>query len=223
MEEYCKNCGASLKEGAKFCQECGEKTENIEKEVELNYCPNCGSELQKESVYCEECGVNIENPEMRPANGESLIQKYKIPIIILAIVAIIGISGAIISSMSEPEPIELPPQEVTVGAEFFMIPGEFTAVPGSFDIKNDNYAFMNSQSWSDGYDTINIAILSSAIDTDLESIAGSEGGVHKTMMGYEGYYDEVDVSDYTFIFVKDDKICVIETTSPHLFDEISVL
>lgn len=223
MEEYCKNCGASLKEGAKFCQECGEKTENIEKEVELNYCPNCGSELQKESVYCEECGVNIENPEMRPANGESLIQKYKIPIIILAIVAIIGISGAIISSMSEPEPIELPPQEVTVGAEFFMIPGEFTAVPGSFDIKNDNYAFMNSQSWSDGYDTINIAILSSAVDTDLESIAGSEGGVHKTMMGYEGYYDEVDVSDYSFIFVKDDKICVIETTSPHLFDEISVL
>lgn len=223
MEEYCKNCGASLKEGAKFCQECGEKTENIEKEVELNYCPNCGSELQNGAVYCEECGVNIENPEMRPANGESLIQKYKIPIIILALVAIIGISGAIISSMSEPEPIELPPQEVTVGAEFFMIPGEFTAVPGSFDIKNDNYAFMNSQSWSDGYDTINIAILSSAVDADLESIAGSEGGVHKTMMGYEGYYDEVDVSDYSFIFVKDDKICVIETTSPHLFDEISVL
>jgi len=226
MADICENCGAELKEGAQFCQECGDKIENIEeveKEVEFKYCPNCGNKLQKEAVFCEECGVNLENPEMKPANEESLIQKYKIPIIIIAIVAIIGISGAIISSMSEPEPIELPAQEVTVGSEFFRIPGGFSAVPGSFDIKTENYVFSNSQSWSDGYDTINIAVLSNGIDVDLESVAGSEGGVHKTLMGYEGYYDEIDVNDYVFTFVMDDKICVIETTSPHLFDEITVL
>lgn len=136
---------------------------------------------------------------------------------------IVAIGGAIASMMTTPEPIDLPAQDVTVGTEYFRIPGEFRAVPGSFDIKSEDYVFSNSESWSDGYDTINIAVMSSAADVDLESVAGSEGGVHKTMMGYEGYYNEIDINDYSFTFVLDDKICVIETTSPRLFDVITVL
>ena len=31
MEEYCKNCGAAIRDGAKFCPDCGSEIEKAKK------------------------------------------------------------------------------------------------------------------------------------------------------------------------------------------------
>ena len=239
MEEYCKNCGALLKDDAKFCQECGNpvETEEIESIVEEqveepvennlddhNFCPNCGTELNNTHIFCDNCGFNLANPETEPQK-ENFIEKYKIPIIIGIVVLIIAIAGLIALSTynTENTDIELPPQTVTVGSEYFQIPGEFVGDPSSIDIKTDGGVVSFAEGWTHGSEYIHIVVLSSEYNADLESVAASEGGVHKKLMGYDGYYSEDDVSHYSFTFVLNDKICIIETTSPYLFDEIQVL
>ena len=49
----CPKCGAELKKGSKFCQECGEKI------VNNNVCAKCGAELKKGAKFCPECGNKI--------------------------------------------------------------------------------------------------------------------------------------------------------------------
>ena len=226
MEEYCKNCGAPLREDSKFCQDCGSKVE-IQQPIdeEINFCPNCGKELEDDAYFCEHCGANLANP-LPKSNSEDFIEKYKIPIIVGGIIIFLIIVGIFVlgSSNTGSSQIELPAQTVTVGAEYFEIPGRFHTSPTSFDIDTQGGVVSFSQSWSDDTDSFNIAILSGgAYNVDLESVVASEGGVHKNLMGYDGYYNEIDVGDYSFAFVLDDKICVVEASSPYIFDEIKVL
>lgn len=241
MKDYCKNCGALLKEGAKFCQECENPIENPQENVDLkteeqttdmtesiledhNFCPNCGKELNNAHTFCDNCGFNLANPETSPQK-ENFIEKYKIPVMVGMIVVIIAIVGLIAMSSFNDESsyVKLPPQTVTVGAEYFQIPGEYVGDPSSIDVKSDGGVTSFSQGWSDGYEHIYITVMSSAYDVDLESVVASEGGIHKNLMGYDGYYSEDDVSHYSFSFVLNNKICVIETSSPYIFDEILVV
>ena len=49
----CPNCGASVKKGAKFCSECGEK-------MPVNkFCPNCGAKVGDNQKFCSECGEKL--------------------------------------------------------------------------------------------------------------------------------------------------------------------
>ena len=219
MEEFCKNCGAKLVKDAQFCQDCGTPIKTPEK----SFCENCGAEITASENFCENCGTNI-NPSKKIIDVENIIKEHKIPILIgiVALLAIITVL-MVLGSFNDNSTVTLPPQTVTVGARYFEIPGNFHGQIGAFDIQTQDGVFSNSDSWSDGYDTITIGILSSAYSVDLESVAAAGGGVHKTMMGYSGYYNEIDINDYSFTFVLDDKICVVETTSPYLFDEIKVL
>lgn len=74
----CVKCGATLKEGAKFCPECGEKqflacpqcgaklnaSDKFCPECGQSLkstCPNCGTELRKNAKFCPECGEKINN------------------------------------------------------------------------------------------------------------------------------------------------------------------
>ena len=203
--------------------------ENVNLETEEvpddhNFCPNCGNELNDTHTFCDNCGFNLANPETAPQK-ENIIEKYKIPIIAGIIVAIIVIVGliALTSLGSESTEYKMPPQTITVGAEYFEIPGEFVGDPSSIDVKSDGGVVSFSEGWSDGYEHIYISVMSSAYAVDLESVAASEGGIHKNLMGYDGYYNEEDLSHYSFTFVLDDKLCVIETSSPYLFDDIKVL
>ena len=49
----CEKCGAQLREGAKFCDACGEK---------VVLCKNCGSPLRTDANFCDECGMKIIDP-----------------------------------------------------------------------------------------------------------------------------------------------------------------
>ena len=47
----CTNCGADLREGAKFCSECGTAT--------AISCPNCDGPISSSDRFCTECGHNL--------------------------------------------------------------------------------------------------------------------------------------------------------------------
>lgn len=47
----CISCGASIKENAKFCPECGAK--------QGLSCPNCGASVNKKNKFCPECGEKL--------------------------------------------------------------------------------------------------------------------------------------------------------------------
>ncbi|MBQ8882932.1 MAG: SPFH domain-containing protein [Clostridia bacterium] len=47
----CNKCGASVKEGAKFCAECGAPMGNT--------CPKCGAVVKPGAKFCAECGAKL--------------------------------------------------------------------------------------------------------------------------------------------------------------------
>lgn len=49
----CVSCGANLREGAKFCSECGAKQEKKQ-------CSGCGAEMTPNARFCSECGTKAE-------------------------------------------------------------------------------------------------------------------------------------------------------------------
>ena len=49
---FCKNCGAELKPGSRFCEHCGAKNAP-------EFCTNCGAKLEAGSQFCGNCGVRI--------------------------------------------------------------------------------------------------------------------------------------------------------------------
>ena len=62
----CKRCGAELAEGAAFCGNCGQATNNNTPAV----CKSCGRELSAGSVFCPYCGASTaqhQTPQPDPA------------------------------------------------------------------------------------------------------------------------------------------------------------
>jgi ribosomal protein L40E len=49
----CVKCNAQLREGAKFCNECGAKQEKMK-------CNSCQAELAPGAKFCAECGTKTE-------------------------------------------------------------------------------------------------------------------------------------------------------------------
>jgi membrane protease subunit (stomatin/prohibitin family) len=56
--ENCSKCGAVLAPNAKFCNECGEKVENLAKNEKI-VCSNCKKTVNK-AKFCAECGAKLE-------------------------------------------------------------------------------------------------------------------------------------------------------------------
>lgn len=72
----CKNCGATLLDTDKFCDQCGWKV------VRKRKCPECGAPLREGTKFCPKCGRLIENGGS--SNGEKVFvrdsQSADIPI-----------------------------------------------------------------------------------------------------------------------------------------------
>lgn len=79
---YCRFCGASIPEDARFCHRCGKST------LIPNYCPSCNALLLEDSLFCSACGAAVKAqttsapkqgrpPELYPQNRAP--QKITIP------------------------------------------------------------------------------------------------------------------------------------------------
>lgn len=63
----CTKCGKEIKEGSKFCRNCGNR-------VELK-CTKCGQEIHEDSKFCKNCGNLVENnnKEETPVKGRFIL------------------------------------------------------------------------------------------------------------------------------------------------------
>ena len=99
MANICENCGAELKEGARFCQECGNKVETPKEKA--NFCPNCGNELTSGEDFCSECGIKIDSKH-------SMIKKSdKKILIIVAAIAVAILIAAVANGVMSQQDVEL--------------------------------------------------------------------------------------------------------------------
>lgn len=85
MTKICSNCGKENKNTAKFCENCGQKLEEVinnttsELSTEVNnntnsnnnentnkrptqFCKYCGEKIDAEAEICPKCGVRLKNP-----------------------------------------------------------------------------------------------------------------------------------------------------------------
>ncbi len=51
---FCTSCGAQLKPGSRFCENCGAKNTP-------QFCENCGAKLRQGAIFCESCGARLPN------------------------------------------------------------------------------------------------------------------------------------------------------------------
>ena len=52
----CTKCGNEIRDGVKFCPQCGEE---VKEDKRVKFCTKCGSELHEEAVFCANCGASI--------------------------------------------------------------------------------------------------------------------------------------------------------------------
>ena len=91
--QFCSHCGARLRDGVKFCENCGESVpvkaaEPVEKDTgtegknERSYiydgvvhkCPNCGEVLGAFAIRCPSCGYEIRNTSVSNAVQDFSLQ-----------------------------------------------------------------------------------------------------------------------------------------------------
>lgn len=73
----CPKCHKELKEGTKFCDNCGTKI------IETAFCPNCGKPTSSEFAFCQNCGASLAGGVKKPsATGSKIKRKgFKKPIL----------------------------------------------------------------------------------------------------------------------------------------------
>lgn len=70
----CPNCGADVREGAKFCESCGAKME-VES-PRKSFCPQCGAEMPAGAAFCSACGYRVGDAVNAP-QAQSLSNNQK--------------------------------------------------------------------------------------------------------------------------------------------------
>lgn len=95
----CKQCGAEIKEGAKFCQACGAKQEPPEPQ---RFCMACGAPLKGGTAFCTSCGAAVgagawPNPQQQtpqtPPPAAPAKRKNLVPVILAVLLALVLIGG----------------------------------------------------------------------------------------------------------------------------------
>lgn len=236
MENYCKNCGAYIKDNASFCQECGTKIENnlnlcfkcgekLEDNAQFcqkcgtklkNTCPNCGANLKDSEDFCENCGHDLNTHII--VKNENLIEKYKIPIIITLIIII-----SIISIKTAPLIIDqgIGTQIVNVDEFKYKIPANFISTSEKL-VNSDSPGV--SERWSVGDEYIEIWVLPPKYEGGrADSILSSVGGGIHNKYGYTGYYNKFSDGGEAFSYTRNNKAITIFVSDEKLFDKIEVL
>ena len=215
MENYCENCGAKIQKNAQFCPECGSQVKKP------NICPNCGESIENIINFCESCGTKI-NTAPVVEKKENFLEKYKIPIIIIATVVIVAIIISVTLSLTA-EPKDVGTYAITVGTNTFEIPGDYRIDPSSIDVDYTGYNAVFSQGYSNGEEIIYIAVMNIPYGVDGQQVIASQGGVQKNMMGVNGYYSEDGNGYFSFAFVDGAYLNVVTVSSPYVLDGITYL
>ncbi len=69
----CNNCGQEIKEGKKFCSNCGAPVPTAKK------CPNCGTECKPGVKFCPECGTKLQAEPVPTADDQPIEQPQPAP------------------------------------------------------------------------------------------------------------------------------------------------
>ena len=68
---FCTQCGNTLRDGAQFCDKCGQKTNAPRR------CPQCKAELREGAQFCDNCGTALETFRLCPVCGKKNNSKMK--------------------------------------------------------------------------------------------------------------------------------------------------
>ena len=72
MKMKCRQCGAEVKEGAKYCKACGAKLDNQPETA--GFCKVCGAPLKPGAAFCTACGAKVSavppQPPVQKAGSE---------------------------------------------------------------------------------------------------------------------------------------------------------
>ena len=209
LTKFCKNCGCQLNENELYCPDCGKATGN--RHV-MKYCPNCGEEIDHDERFCRNCGIELKKPEVKT---ESMLDKYRIPLIILAVIfAIVIVAFGAFSALGTGSV-----QEVHVDSIGFTIPDYFEEDTHLKVNDNDSGLIYKSKFWQSDSDYIQIDVMYSEQYVDAREIADYMGGEKATMIGHDGYYNELEDS-YSFSLVESNKLVTVYTSDYNLLGQI---
>lgn len=72
----CPNCGAEVSAGSAFCNSCGTKMPQEQKEEPvpegMRRCPGCNALVSVENAFCNQCGIKLE-PEQSQEKPEEAV------------------------------------------------------------------------------------------------------------------------------------------------------
>lgn len=73
---FCKSCGCTLDENAKFCVKCGTAVDAAAlAEAKKVFCKACGSELEDGMTFCCNCGAPVQDASKEKIIGKKYVFK----------------------------------------------------------------------------------------------------------------------------------------------------
>ena len=72
----CPRCDFVNDDSAKFCKQCGEKLDILQKE-NINTCPHCGKKLPKDAMFCKHCGTQVKQMQKQQINQKKEFASLK--------------------------------------------------------------------------------------------------------------------------------------------------
>lgn len=173
------------------------------------YCRNCGVKLKESDVFCPNCGSKAITP------NRNFLEKYKIPLIIIAIIAIVAISFVILTPQT---------QIVTVDNVQFEIPADYVNEPSRTEVSYDENVKSSAMGWSNDDTYIEIGVSRTPGEgINSQEVAANVGGSPTKLLGYSGYYQKFDDESYSFVFGMKDKVCMVYVSDYDAFDDIKVI
>ncbi len=173
------------------------------------YCRNCGVKLKENDEYCPNCGKKAITPKY------SFFEKHKIPLIIVAIIAVILI--ALVISTPQTQIVEVDNVE-------FEIPADYVSEPSRTEVNYDQNVKSTSMGWSNKDTYIELGVSRTpGKGINSQEAASYVGGSPTKMLGYSGYYQKYDDESYSFVFGMKDKVCMVYVSDYDAFNDIKVV
>ena len=173
------------------------------------YCRKCGTKLKKEARYCPNCG------EKDIASNKKFLNKYKILLIIAAIIVIVLISFFVLTPQT---------QIVKVDDVEFEIPADYVNEPSRTNVSYDGNVKSSAMGWSNDKTYIEIGVTRSpGSGINSQEVAANVGGSPTKMLGHSGYYQKYDDESYSFVFGLKDRVCMVYVSDYDAFNDIKVV